>query len=232
VAKRKLERFDENETFPFMVQAGHETVHKQDHPLKGKWHSEIFKNDNPIVLELGCGRGEYAVGMAEMFPEKNFIGVDVKGARLWYGAKAVQEKELTNVGFLRTRIDFIESFFAANEVSEIWITFPDPQPQKNRARKRLTGKMFTDRYVKILSPTGTVNLKTDNPPFFEFTLQEIETHGFHLLEKTADLYGEKESDLRPETQQLLTIQTYYEAIWRAKGLNIHFVKFQFRHDSH
>jgi len=227
LGKKKLQRFAQNLEFPHVVQAGYEDVFGKDHALKGNWNRDFFKNDNPIVLELGCGKGEYTVGLASRFPERNFIGVDIKGSRIWYGAKAVEEKGMTNAGFLRTRIDFIASFFAENEISEIWITFPDPQPQKNRKRKRLTGPMFTDRYQTFLKPEGTVNLKTDSEFFMDFTLEQIEENQWETIELTRDLYG-KDEELLPETRELLNIRTHYESIWLAQGLNIHYVKYRLR----
>ena len=225
VPKNKLKRFADNHEFSNVVEAGYEEVFQKDHPLKGKWHREFFKNDNPLVLELGCGRGEYTIGMARRFPDKNFLGVDIKGARIWYGATAAQKEGLDNAGFLRTRIDFISSFFAENEVSEIWITFPDPQPKSKQARKRLTGPMFTDRYRGFLKSDGVVHLKTDNPPFFDFTLECIEENNWPTFEMTRDLHGGDAARLTPPTQELLGIRTYYESIWIEQGLNIHYVKF-------
>lgn len=226
MAKRKLQRFAENKTFAHLHQPAFDEIFQKDFKLKGKWGTEFFKNDNPIVLELGCGKGEYTIGLAQRYPEKNFIGVDIKGARLWRGAKTIQEENITNACFIRTRIDFITSFFAEGEVSEIWITFPDPQPRKNQARKRLTGPMFIDRYKQFLKKDGLMHLKSDSDFFFNFTLDQIEENGYQQLECTHDLYGEKIESLDPETAEILSIRTFYESKWLAQGDKIKYVKFK------
>ena len=190
MGKDKLKRFAENKGFANLVEPPFEEVLNQDYKLKGKWHQDFFKNNNPLVLELGCGRGEYTVGLAQRFPDKNFIGVDIKGARLWRGAKTVHEEQIPNAGFLRTRIDFITSFFAKDEVSEIWITFPDPQRKKRFARKRLTGPMFIERYKQFLKPEGLMHLKSDSDFFFGYTLEQIEENKYTKQFSTADLYGD------------------------------------------
>ncbi|MCX6274545.1 MAG: tRNA (guanosine(46)-N7)-methyltransferase TrmB [Bacteroidetes bacterium] len=215
--KRKLARFAENETFPHLFQP--KMFPPVDHPLKGKWHTDFFKNENPIVLELGCGRGEYTVNLAEKFPEKNFIGVDWKGARLWRGAKTVQENKMTNVAFLRIMIQNILNHFSKDEVSEIWITFPDPQPQSTRERKRLTAPRFLDQYKQILKAGGIIHLKTDNKPFYEYTLGVIEENKHHKIYSTDDLYH---SDADNE---ILGIKTTYEKIFLEQGSKICYVKF-------
>ena len=158
--KNKLVKFKENETFKCLIQPRTEEVFRCNHPLKGRWHQEVFDNDNPIILELGCGKGEYTIALAEKYPDCNFIGMDIKGARLWKGAKYAEEHQLKNVAFLRTRIEFIESLFAAGEVAEIWITFADPQ--EGKPRKRLTHPLFLTRYRNILKEDGIVHLKTDS----------------------------------------------------------------------
>lgn len=194
----------------------------EGHPLKGKWHAEQFKNNNPIVLELGCGRGEYTIGLAKNNPSKNFIGVDIKGNRIWTGAKHATENKMDNVAFIRTRIDFIDHCFAKDEVDEIWITFPDPQPNSTRVRKRLTNMMFLNRYFKFLKPNGLINLKTDNTGFYEYTLEVIAEEGFELIYSTADLY-----EHNPSGQKELTeIQTYYENLFSAKGEKIKYCCFR------
>lgn len=190
--------------------------------LKGNWHRDYFKNNNPIVLELGCGKGEYTVGLAEHNSGKNYVGVDIKGNRIWTGAKQAKEKNLANVGFLRTRIDFIDHCFEANEVDEIWITFPDPQPQKTRARKRLTHDLFTNRYRKFLKPGGIVHLKTDSTSLYEYTLEVIEKNKFPLVWHTNDLYRNCPEDRK----ELTNIKTYYEALFTAKGEDIKYICFQ------
>ena len=161
MGKDKLRRFRENLTFPCFVQPAFEEVFRNDHPLKGHWNAEFFHNDRPIVLELGCGKGEYTVALAERDPDRNYIGIDIKGARMWRGAKTATERGMKNVGFLRTRIEFINGLFAEGEVAELWITFPDPQLKTRRAKKRLTSPLFLEYYARMLRPNGAINLKTD-----------------------------------------------------------------------
>jgi tRNA (guanine-N7-)-methyltransferase len=217
--KRKLARFAENETFPHLFQP--KMFPPADHELKGKWHASFFKNENPIVLELGCGRGEYTVSLAEKFPDKNFIGIDWKGARLWRGAKTSFENKMTNVAFLRIQIQNILNFFSKNEVSEIWITFPDPQPQQSRQRKRLTAPRFMSMYRQILTGEGIIHLKTDNAPLHEYTLEVIEENKFRKIYSTRDLYH---SDADNE---ILGIKTTYEKMFLQQGLKICYLKFSF-----
>lgn len=224
---KKIERWNEMETFPNVIQPKFKEVFEREHQYKGKWQSEVFKNNHPIVLELGCGRGEYSVGLSKHFPEKNFIGLDIKGARIWKGAKQALDQKLNNIFFIRTHIDLINSFFAKNEVDEIWITFPDPQPQKSRARKRLTAPMFIERYKKLLKPNGIIHLKTDNEGFFRYTLEEIEQNNFELIEHTFNLYNENLENLDTKTQEILSIKTYYENLFSAKGHKIHYLRFRF-----
>jgi len=190
-------------------------------PLKGNWKRDFFKNENPIILELGCGKGEYTVGLAQRYPDKNFIGVDIKGNRIWTGAKTAIENNMNNVAFIRTRIDFIEACFANHEIDEIWITFPDPQPQKTRERNRLTNPMFIRRYTNILKQEGIINLKTDNKPFYDYTLEVIEAQKLKLLDNTDDLYV----DTSKRDEALTTIKTYYEKKFSDLGFKICYLKF-------
>lgn len=192
-------------------------------PMKGKWRSDYFKNNNPVVLELGCGKGEYTVGLAKRFPAKNFIGVDVKGNRIWTGAKAALEEKMGNVAFIRTRIDFIEACFEKHEVDEIWITFPDPQPLKTTIRQRLTNMIFLDRYRNVLVKDGIVNLKTDSEFFYDYTREVIKENNLLELDATNDLYAAP-SD-RPA--ELTEIKTYYEKKFSEKGFKICYLKFKF-----
>lgn len=197
------------------------------HPLAGTWHSDVFHNQNPIVLELGCGKGEYTVGLAKMFPDMNFIGVDIKGARMWTGATQAFNEHLSNVAFLRTNIEIIDCFFSPDEVQEIWLTFSDPQ-MKN-PRKRLTSTYFMERYRRFLVDGGVIHLKTDSNFLFTYTNCMVEENHLPVLEKTIDLYND--SNLTSVTSHLLAIQTYYEQMWIARGLNIKYLKFQLSHNS-
>ncbi len=190
--------------------------------LKAKWNADYFKNEHPIVLELGCGRGEYTVGLAENNPDKNFIGIDIKGNRIWTGAKYAIDHELSNVAFIRVMIDFVDCCFAANEVDEIWITFPDPQPNKPRERKRLTSPRFLQRYFKFLKPEGLIHLKTDSTFFYEYTLEVIGEMGLTLVYASPDLYQHNPSGM----EALTTIQTYYEKLFSAKGEKIKYCCFK------
>lgn len=191
-------------------------VHGQDHPLKGNWNKTVFKNNNPIVLELGCGKGEYTVALSELYPEKNVIGIDIKGARMWTGAKDVQEKGLKNAVFLRTHIEFITQFFAPGEVSEIWLTFPDPQMKK--VSKRLLSTRFMMDYQRFLKPNGTVHLKTDSGFLFAYTCEMVQANHLPVVFQTDDLYN---SDW---TDALLSIQTFYEKQWLMRGLTIKYIQ--------
>lgn len=224
MAKKKLIRFEQLKDMPFAFESDMSMVKNDSFPHKGKWNAEVFKNENPIVLELGCGKGEYAVGLGKRYPSKNFIGIDIKGARMWYGANTVLTEELTNIAFLRTRIDFIETFFGPGEIDEIWLTFSDPQPKK--PRKRLSSRLFIERYKHFLKPNGVIHLKTDSSLLFESTLEQIELHNYELLEKSWDLYGELLGNLDQDTQEILGIKTHYEQIFTEKGFDIKYVKFK------
>ena len=224
MGKNKLKKFGEMETFPNVFQYPFAELQKGPFPLKGKWNTEFFKNDNPIVLELGCGKGEYAVGMAKKFADRNFIGVDIKGARMWTGAKQSVQEGIANVAFLRTSIELIASFFEAGEVSEIWITFPDPQMQK--VNKRLTSTRFMQLYRQILKDGGLVHLKTDSNFLFTYTNYVVDENKLPVLFRTDDLYHTLSVEKDEEVQRILGIQTYYEQQWIARGLNIKYLKFQ------
>jgi tRNA (guanine-N7-)-methyltransferase len=192
--------------------------------MKGKWRSEYFKNDNPIVLELGCGKGEYSLGLAKHFPEKNFIGVDIKGARMYIGAKEAIQDGFSNVAFLRTKVEFITDCFGENEVDEIWLTFSDPQPKK--VNKRLSSPRFIERYRKLLKPQGIVHMKTDSDILFEYTEEQIQEHNYELLELTWDLYGTLPETLDEVTRDIFHIKTHYEKLFTAKGSVIKYCKFR------
>ena len=227
MAKNKLQHFAELETFPNVVQLPYRDLRK-GFDLKGKWR-EHFENEHPLVLELGCGKGEYTLGLAKAFPRKNFIGIDIKGARIWRGAQTALAENINNVAFLRSRIDFIESCFEQGEVDEIWITFPDPQPQKNRVRKRLTSPMFLNRYKNVLKPKACINLKSDSTLLHDYTLEIIKEQGHELLDATDDLYKEAESlSVTEGKAELTSIQTFYEQRWLKEGKKIKYVRFRLK----
>lgn len=225
MGKNKLARFEENKTLPNVIQPTRDEALNNFH-LKGKWHSEVFKNENPIVLELGCGKGEYTVGMAKAFPDKNFIGIDIKGARFWFGAKEAVEKNLNNVCFLRTQIELVDCFFDENEVDEIWITFPDPQIKYRRTKHRMTHPDFLDRYQKILKPEGIIHLKTDSEFLHGYTLGILQGMGHEILTAHHDIYGAPEYE--PNTEHLREIKTYYEELFSSKGKTITYIKFKLK----
>jgi tRNA (guanine-N7-)-methyltransferase len=220
VGKDKLKRFAAIKTFDNVF----EPVMGETFAQKGNWRKSVFGNDNPIILELGCGKGEYAVGMGRQFPDRNFIGVDLKGNRIYIGAKEALETNLSNVAFLRTRIDFILDYFAEGEIDEIWLTFSDPQPQK--ARKRLSSPIFTARYQKILKPGGIIHMKTDSDVLFDYTLEQIAEHGHQMLECYPDLYANMPEDLDPQTKEIFHIKTYYEDFFSKRGHVIKYCKFR------
>lgn len=222
-SKNKLKRFKENETFGNVLQPSREEAVAGDFPLKGKWGSDFFKNDNPIVLELGCGKGEYSVGLANRYPEMNFIGIDIKGARFWRGAKTAAEGGLHNVGFLRTQIELIEHFFEKGEVSEIWITFPDPQIKYKRTKHRLTNTEFLQRYKRILKPDGVVNLKTDSEFMHGYTLGLLHGEGHEVLYANHNVYKNEGS---PEV--VTAIQTFYEQQYLEQNKPITYIRFKIK----
>lgn len=224
-AKNKLQRFAENETFSNVIQPNFEEIFQKDYTLKGHWNNTYWHNENPIVLELGCGKGEYTVALAEKSPEKNFIGIDIKGARFWRGAKTAIEKGFSNVAFLRTRIEFISSFFGKNEIDEIWITFPDPQLREKRAKKRLTSPRFLNMYLNLLKPNAIVNLKTDSKELFDYTKALLEYNKHEILIATDDLYNS------PYCTEDLSIKTHYESYYLTQGKKITYLQFRIVHES-
>jgi len=225
VGKNKLARWNELETYKNVIQTDPGKAEIKDHPLKGKWNQELFQNNNPIVLELGCGKGEYTVGLATKFPEKNFIGVDIKGARMWRGAKTSNEQKLSNTAFLRTRIEFISFFFGENEVDEIWVTFPDPHPGLRNARKRLTSPPFLIRYRSFLKEKGLIHLKTDNIELHRYTFNMAVRNSLEVITATEDLYSASDS-IENVPLDILSIRTHYEKIFLAKGMKINYLCFR------
>jgi len=228
MGKNKLARFAENETFEHVVQPAFEDLMGGGFALRGKWNAEIFRREAPLVLELGCGRGEYTTGLAALRPEKNYLGVDIKGARLWRGARTAKEQGLRNVAFLRTHVDHLLQCFAPHEADEIWLTFSDPQLKKSKARKRLTSPLFLARYKEILKPGGVIHLKTDSPVLYDYTLEQIAAHHLPIYEQSANVYADLIHRASPEEQAVLKIRTYYESMWLDDGRTIRYVRFGIR----
>lgn len=193
-------------------------LNQEGFPLKGNWCRNFFRNNNPITLELGCGKGEYTVALASRYPCQNFIGIDIKGARMWKGAKAVEDNGIANAAFLRTDIELIESFFESGEIDEIWITFPDPQMQKTR--KRLTSPRFLNIYKHLLAPGGIVHLKTDSPFLYAYTSRLVKNNNLEIITDTSDLYGSGYAD------PVASIKTFYEQQWLSRGLSIKYISFR------
>ena len=219
MGKNKLARWTELGSYDNVIQPEIEDVSGKDHPIKGRWNQYLFKNGNPITLELGCGKGEYTVGLANNFPHDNFIGIDIKGARMWRGAKTANEQKLPNVAFLRTRIEFINSFFSTDEVDEIWITFPDPHLGGRNSNKRLTSPWFLNSYRLFLKDKGLIHLKTDNKELYDFTCKVLSHNNVETIISTNDLYTEK-------IDNILSIRTHYEKIFLDAGLKINYLSFR------
>ncbi|WP_316841102.1 tRNA (guanosine(46)-N7)-methyltransferase TrmB [Pedobacter gandavensis] len=215
MGKDKLRKFAEIDTFSNVYQM------EEGKPLKGKWGSEHFKNEKPIVLELACGKGEYSVNMAKFFPEKNFIGIDLKGNRIWRGARTGVDENIENLAFLRIQIEDLAEYFEKGEIDEIWITFPDPQPQDSREKKRLTYDRFLEMYKILLKPGGRVNLKTDNDGLYAYTVEKVEELGLICHKKTDHLYTSEYYD------DVLKIKTHYERIYLKHDKNINYIQFSF-----
>jgi len=220
VTKNKLQRFAEMKRFSNVIEPAFEEVFGKDHSCKGKWHEEVFGNEHPIILELGCGKGEYTVNLARQYPGSNFIGIDIKGARMWKGARQALQEEMSNVVFLRTRIDFIQSFFARDEVSEIWVTFPDPQPKK--AQKRLISTRFLTRYQHFLRDRSVVHLKTDNTNVYEYARKIAQTNNLEVLREESDVHATQDEGLK----QVRNIQTFYEQQFIEENRKIKYLAFR------
>jgi len=246
VGKNKLARWAELGTFENVIQPETGDQGWKDHRIKGNWHREIFRNDNPIILELGCGKGEYTIGLSVLFPEYNFIGIDIKGARMWRGAKTASQSQLKNTAFLRTRIEFINSFFATDEVDEIWIIFPDPHLGKKNSNKRLTCPWFLNTYRNFLKDKGIIHLKTDNTELFNYTAKLAADNGLEILFSTNDMNSmdpEKmtisdsiissraDPSYKKQTASgVLSIKTHYETIFLEQGLKINYLAFRLERD--
>ena len=226
MAKRKLQRFAENATFNHFFQPGWEEL-SAGFSLRGKWNSDFFCNGNPVIIEMGCGKGEYTVDLSTKYPDKNFIGIDKKGARMWRGAKTSIEESRKNVAFVRMRAENINMVFNADEVDEIWITFPEPQPNSPRHSKRFTSPEFINRYRKLLKRGGIIHLKTDSDLFYNYTIGIISDGGHELLYNASDLYSNP-SD--PEVRDVIDVQTHYEKMWLSQGLTIKYLRFRLKQE--
>ncbi len=222
-SKNKLKRFKENETFPNVFQPTRAALVSSNFELKGRWRTSFFKNDNPLVLELGCGKGEYSVALAQKYKNRNFIGIDIKGARFWRGAKTAIEEKIPNVAFLRTQIELIDYAFSENEVDEIWITFPDPQIKYKRTKHRMTNIEFLKRYKHILKPEGVVNLKTDSEFMHGYTLGLLHGAGHEVLYANHNVYKQEGS---PE--EVTSIQTFYESQYLEQNKPITYIRFKIK----
>jgi len=220
LGKKKLERFRELENLEKVFQPPLEEIFRKNYYLKGRWKKEVFGNGHPLVLELGCGKGEYTTGLARRYPAMNFMGLDIKGARMWTGARTAQDEGLNNVAFLRTRIEFINSFFTKEEVEEIWITFPDPQERRRRLKKRLPGALFLNSYREFLIDGGKVHLKTDNRELYLDTLEMVRYNDLPVIRNSDDVYNEEWED------ETVSIQTYYEKIFLTEGIKINYICFR------
>ena len=229
MAKDKLKRWAENKTFSHVFEPSLLPIIKEGRTfMKGEWRSQFFKNDHPLVIELGCGKGEYTVELAKAHPHINYLGIDVKGHRFNHGARKANALGLTNVAFLRTRIEFIESFFDQDEVDEIWLTFSDPQPKDFIGHRRITSKVYWEKYRNFLKNNGKIHIKHDNPMVYQSALEELETT-HHIIETHTDnVYGDYLNTLSSKEKEILSIRTFYESRWLGEGKKIHYLRFRYQ----
>ena len=226
MGKDKLRKWKENAGFSHVFEPDIKSIVDGAGLNRGEWARSIFGNEHPITLELGCGKGEYTVGLARRHPERNFIGVDIKGHRFWRGAKTSVEEGLNNVAFLRTKIEFVHHFFAPGEVDEIWLTFSDPQPKDEKGTKRITSEVFLERYRRFMVPGGIIHVKSDSPLLYALSKEGWAGAGFPILEDSADVYGDLVNRVEPEFAEVLKIRTFYEQRWLEEGKNIHYLRTQ------
>ena len=226
MAKKKLQHFAEMKTFNCVFEPDNETMTGGNFYMKGNWHRDYFKNDNPITLELGCGKGEYTIALAGMYPNRNFIGIDIKGARMWRGAKTVEKSQMKNVAFLRMKIEFITSFFAPGEVDEIWLTFSDPQPRDRKGSKRLTAARFLEKYAGILTPHGSVHVKTDSDLLYRETMKTIREEAHKPIIHAEDIYGKDHNRFSLPQREILSVKTFYENKFLAENEKIKYIHFK------
>lgn len=225
MAKHKRAHFAEMKTFSCVFEPENEVMTAPDFELRGRWKRQYFKNENPITLELGCGKGEYTVALARKYPNRNFIGVDVKGARLWRGSKTADEEGITNIAFLRIKVEFLTNFFAESEIDEIWLTFSDPQPKDRKGSKRLTSHLFMQRYARILAPNGLLHVKTDSALLYAETVKMTAEANHHILADTANLYGADFNTFSADEQEILNVKTFYEQKFLIHNQPIHYLRF-------
>jgi tRNA (guanine-N7-)-methyltransferase len=229
MAKDKLKRWAENKTFSHVFEPNLLPIIKEGKTfMKGEWREKFYKNDNPLVIELGCGKGEYTVQLAEANPHINYLGIDVKGHRFNHGARIAKAKGLSNVAFLRTRIEFIEAFFAPDEVDEIWLTFSDPQPRDETGLKRITSSFYWNKYKHFTKDNGVIHIKHDNPMIYQNAMEELEASNYVIESHSDDVYGDYFHQLDDQWKKILSIRTFYESRWLEEGKKIHYVRFRIR----
>lgn len=226
MGKGKLAKWAENQHFDHVFEPSLNEIIEGATFMKGEWHEKVFQNSNPITVELGCGKGEYTMGLARLYPDRNFLGVDVKGHRFWSGARESLDEELSNVAFLRTKIEFINSFFDKDEVDEIWLTFSDPQPKDQRGTKRITSPIFIDRYKKFLPKGSLIHIKSDSQWLYDNTIAELKSNAYEVIHDTNDLYGGYIDTIEGDLADILRIKTYYEELFTERGAVIKYIQFK------